>query len=642
MQAKTPDGQRVEFLAPAGYGQKTQVGFRYKPVPEPMPAPKAKAKAKAKAKEEANPNMLTASAPGTIAARVESLGKDAGAQALGAPGVAMSGMDAPGTGGTGTPGAGLPGSVVEGADAASLEVPIVVDPATLPVQVVAAKVVHSLHQGLPLLPPQLPVMDGAWTWIRHANGEVHRITRADAGDLLRETFKMSGFTSSVTHPPIKVKFLHIAKMIKGTRILSHSQGLPKLGNDPKHKMEIEYGTGVSPIEKAQTLAQGNFNPATVSAASAYHAGGGFTSGGRHALEEAFCSQSTLYASLEKAMGLWAQGVTTGMYRNDNPSYHQHIPTDGCILSPSVEIFRGSSEQGYQIHQKPMRVAAVISVAMYNKNAQVRDAPVDAPTDLQLYLEGVRKKFAAMVHAAALSGADAIIIPDVGCGVFQNDPTVCGKIMGEVLLKYQSYFRRAVFTGRQEFYDAAQVAINSNIAPLQLSKRATVMTDASYKQAGDCVVCKRSLRGTGFACLALLIDNTHHSHGMQFLHDHCVKEAHKQFPKHLPMTLPRISDNADSFFQALDLNGNGIIEKSELKCICALLWDDELSTDMATFEADFDQRFKAWDMNQTGNLNSKEVTTVAPGFVRLDGMPQSLLEWAREQSRKCESRHKVAT
>jgi len=38
----------------------------------------------------------------------------------------------------------------------------------------------------------------------------------------------------------------------------------------------------------------------VSAVSAYHLGGGFFTGGRHALEESICEQSTLFASLKKA------------------------------------------------------------------------------------------------------------------------------------------------------------------------------------------------------------------------------------------------------------------------------------------------------------------------------------------------------
>ena len=41
----------------------------------------------------------------------------------------------------------------------------------------------------------------------------------------------------------------------------------------------------------------------VNAASAYHAGGGFSTGGRHALEEAMCVQSSLYESLERGVSL---------------------------------------------------------------------------------------------------------------------------------------------------------------------------------------------------------------------------------------------------------------------------------------------------------------------------------------------------
>merc|ERR1719369_2367284 len=67
--------------------------------------------------------------------------------------------------------------------------------------------------------------------------------------------------------------------------------------------------------------------AVISAASAYHVGGGFSTGGRHALEEALCMQSTLYKCLKSA---WRQaGVSKGS---------PYIPKDGAILSPDVEIF----------------------------------------------------------------------------------------------------------------------------------------------------------------------------------------------------------------------------------------------------------------------------------------------------------------
>merc|ERR1711990_120926 len=126
----------------------------------------------------------------------------------------------------------------------------------------------------------------------------------------------------------------MAQMVKDTQILCASS-LPTLGKDPGHSMMFEHGAAVSAIEKAETMAQEGFKPATVSAASAYHSGGGFTSGGRHALEEAFCSQSTLYPSLQQVVEAQSGKQT-------------HIPEDGVIISPDVEIFRKGTDQGYAL------------------------------------------------------------------------------------------------------------------------------------------------------------------------------------------------------------------------------------------------------------------------------------------------------
>merc|ERR1719281_146874 len=112
----------------------------------------------------------------------------------------------------------------------------------------------------------------------------------------------------------KVPFKCLRACLKGTRVLSVGQGLPALKPDPHHGMIYEYGG--NPIEKAVDLTGQGYKTVTVNAASAYHAGGGFTSGGRHALEEAFCSQSSLYASLEQAKVRWQQGQKRGLYSND--------------------------------------------------------------------------------------------------------------------------------------------------------------------------------------------------------------------------------------------------------------------------------------------------------------------------------------
>ena len=86
----------------------------------------------------------------------------------------------------------------------------------------------------------------------------------------------------------------------------------------------------------------------------------------------------------------------------------HIPETGCIISPDVEIFRGGTDLGYPFLPKVVRLP-IISVAMPNRNPQVRDAPVDAPRDLRIYRELVFQKFGTMLHAASelLSGRPGI-------------------------------------------------------------------------------------------------------------------------------------------------------------------------------------------------------------------------------------------
>jgi len=252
-----------------------------------------------------------------------------------------------------------------------------------------------------------------------------------------------------------------------------------------------------------------------------------------------------------------------------------------------------------------------------------------------------------VHAAALSGADAIIIPDVGCGVFKNDPKVCGKIVGEVLSGYSTRFRRAVFTGNQEFYLAASQAGKDASAsrPIQvpaseIAKRGTVVpvNAQAHLLVGKCPVCDKGLLGSDFHNLAILLDKTHKSHEAQFIHDKCIKAGRTKFPKKEPIMLPDITKNATSFLKALDLNGHGLVEKQELKCICALLWEGDLSKEAARFETDFEARFQSWDVDNSGKVDMAQImgsftsADDAPGAMNIGSMPQSCIEYIQEQAR----------
>jgi len=261
----------------------------------------------------------------------------------------------------------------------------------------------------------------------------------------------------------------------------------------------------------------------------------------------------------------------------------------------------------------------------------------------------------MVHAAALSGADAIIIPDVGCGVFKNDPKACGRIGGEVLSDYNTRFRRAVFTGNQEFYLAASQAAKDASAsraialPIsEIAKRSTVVPvkAQAHLLVGKCPVCNKGLLGSDFHNLAILLDKTHKSHEAQFIHDKCIKAGRNKIPKKEPIMLPDITKNATSFLKALDLNGNGFVEKQELKCICALLWEGDLSKEAARFETDFDEKFQSWDADSSGNVDIAQISGTfksaddPPGAMNIGSMPQSCIEYVQEQARKKMSKAKA--
>jgi hypothetical protein len=92
-------------------------------------------------------------------------------------------------------------------------------------------------------------------------------------------------------------------MVNGTSLLEYEKA--KDMDLPSTSFETvwsRYPPGMA-VNVAVDKAQEGHNVAIVNAASAYHAGGGFTTGGRHALEESLCMQTTLGKSLFAAADL---------------------------------------------------------------------------------------------------------------------------------------------------------------------------------------------------------------------------------------------------------------------------------------------------------------------------------------------------
>ncbi|CAE8710479.1 unnamed protein product, partial [Polarella glacialis] len=174
--------------------------------------------------------------------------------------------------------------------------------------------------------------------------------------------------------------------------------------------------------------------------------------------------------------------------------------DAVVVSPLVEIFRSGYTEGYAFLPESTVLCGVVSVAMYNKNPQVKDSPVDAPPDIKVYREGVRQKFRALIAGALDTGADVLVCPDIGCGVFENDPLVVGALFGEVLREdcFRGRLREVVLTGQFSFAEAAQIAfsgqslgeppaaleVRNQLASFQLTSRAAGEGEGSRRTGGQ--------------------------------------------------------------------------------------------------------------------------------------------------------------
>lgn len=313
---------------------------------------------------------------------------------------------------------------------------------------------------------RLAARSGSYAWIRQKNAPVDRLQRLGAALQTVQAASLGGYVL----PNGKLVELHTKDMLEGTS-LKHApedgvaQGDHVQTNGTNNNVQhAGSDTVMEAATKAQKLGK---KTVAVNAASAYSVGGGVLSGGRHALEEGFCTMSTLLSSLQKVH--WEARKEKGEGYEDNGGKPQHIPVEGCVMSPNVEIFRDISDRGYVFQETATRVLAVCSVAMFNMNPRVNDAPQDAPRDFRDYCRAVKQKFRSVVLAAHEAGAEVLVCPDVGCGVFQNDATTVGSLFGEVLREPAARrFSEVIITGQDRFFRAAMQVAKGGKAELRPS------------------------------------------------------------------------------------------------------------------------------------------------------------------------------
>jgi uncharacterized protein (TIGR02452 family) len=291
-------------------------------------------------------------------------------------------------------------------------------------------------------------------WIRKENDPESRLQRL-RGFFVTQRAVWRGFYA--LDSARLVQLTSIVEMIKGTRLVQSTDIDRHTGASAAARLptlmaaqDFPGGWDGSVASLACSLTSQGLRTVAVSAASAYQHGGGVSSGGRHALEEAWCMTSTLYCSLAalKSDDVGESNACT------TQGYRQHIPTNSCVVSPSVEIFRDGTSNGYKLFEKPTCICGVISVALFNRNPSISDSPLDSPADPSLYISQTRAKLNAVIQAAAQLGAEALVIPDMGCGVFKNDPLLVGSCLGTVLRFSNTTLKRVVIASANTRFFAA--------------------------------------------------------------------------------------------------------------------------------------------------------------------------------------------
>jgi len=126
---------------------------------------------------------------------------------------------------------------------------------------------------------------------------------------------------------------------------------------------------------------------------------------------------------------------------------------------------------------------------------------------------------------------------------------------------------------------------------------------------------------------MLLSPSGRSDKIQFLHANCIPNVHKKFPDHISMTLPEATKDAESFLRCLDIDGNGVLEKSEVRAALAVMWDG----DLPAFDKEFEAKWKLWDTDTSGGLSAAEIAGDAKS---LGAIPESLLDWVRSHHEKC--------
>lgn len=265
-------------------------------------------------------------------------------------------------------------------------------------------------------------------------------------------------------------------LVSRTKLLSPSlQQRPRVAeyefvpSEPE-ELKVTMSSNVT-LEVAIEEARHQRHVAIVLAASPDRIGGNFLVGGQHGMEEEICARSNFYFSLQEAARLAA---AAGICEPSGQPVH--IPPDGTVVSPGVQIFRDSANRGYSPLSMPVTLAAVLSISQLKRpcsqSSSARRSTNGRPASqgssrsvsprpcMIEYVQDIRKKFETVLQAANNVRAEVLVISDSCCGD-STDPLMLGHAFGCALQTSRGQLLEVILTGSFEFQMAVRKAVGSS-------------------------------------------------------------------------------------------------------------------------------------------------------------------------------------
>lgn len=163
-------------------------------------------------------------------------------------------------------------------------------------------------------------------------------------------------------------------------------------------------------------------------ASATNPGGGVL-WGSSAQEESLCRCSTLYPCLTTGT-LWENYYLFHRNRMDD------LYTDACIYTPEVLSIKTDTADPRRLPREAWQKVDVLTCAAPN----LRETELDGAVLYELHVQRGRQ----ILAAAAVHGAEVVILGAFGCGAFRNPPRVVASAYRQILPAFSRAFAAVEF------------------------------------------------------------------------------------------------------------------------------------------------------------------------------------------------------